>query len=148
MFLGLCLILCSCGSQKKDGTIITRTFLHDCWERFDYLNKEVEITSPVTYNLQMEVTFTDEYEDDHFAITFTIFDADGEPYRAKGYDFKLKDENGAWKSVAADGTHTFVFPINKELTLSDAGNYKFEIDNRMPITPLVGVRQLKLYDIN
>ena len=43
-----------------------------------------------------------------------------------------------------DGDHTFVLPINKSLRISETGTYTFQIENRRPITPLVGVKELTL----
>ena len=63
---------------------------------------------------------------------------------AKGYKFKLKDADDHWNCEKADGCYTFVLPINKALQITEAGQYTFQIENKMPITPLVGVKELTL----
>jgi hypothetical protein len=77
-------------------------------------------------------------------MIFTVFTSDGQPYRSKGYKFNVKDKEGQWNSQLADGCYTFTFPINKNLTITDPGKYCFQIENHMPITPLVGVKELTL----
>ena len=143
IMLGIGLVFSSCTAQKKSNIIIEREFLHDAWERFDYVYSDIEIQSPTTYDLSMDLYFTEEYEYAYFAMDFVVFDANGDPYRARTYNFGLEDENG-WKSEQKGGLYHFSLPINKELLLSDAGSYRMQIENRMPITPVMGVRKLTL----
>ena len=70
--------------------------------------------------------------------------SEGNPYRARAYKFNLKDDEGRWNSEMKDGCYTFELPINKQLQITDAGKYQFKIEQRMPITPLVGVKELTL----
>jgi hypothetical protein len=79
-------------------------------------------------------------------MVFTIFNQDNDPYRCKGYKFNLKDEEGHWNAEQIEGCYTFELPINKNLTISEPGVYRFQIENKMPITPLVGVKELTLID--
>ena len=81
-------------------------------------------------------------------IIFTVFTKEGNPYRSKGYKFSLKDKEGHWNSELKDGCYTFDFPINKQFLITDPGNYRFQIEYRMPITPLVGIKELKLINNN
>lgn len=141
------ILFCSCSrNSSSERAIISRTFLDDSWERFDFVKTEVEIDEETTYDLSLDISFTSTYKFDDFSMVFSIFNANGNPYRSKAYAFNLKDGDGNWKSELADGCYTFNLPINKALTLTDTGKYTFQIEYRMPITPLEGVRELKLYN--
>ena len=142
--------LCNCngGSTEADSIIMSRNFMGDIWERFDFVTKSIEIEKETTYSLSMDISFTETYRYNDFSMVFTVFDAYGNPYRCKAYKFSLKDNDGSWKSEFIDGCYTFKLPINSALTLTDPGKYTFQIESRMPITPLEGVRSLKLYNNN
>jgi gliding motility-associated lipoprotein GldH len=112
------------------------------------LRNEIEIKEETTFDLSMQVSFTDEYAYDYFSMVFTVFTKEGVPYRSKGYKFNLKDAEGHWNSELKDGCYTFDFPINKQFLIADPGNYRFQIEYRMPITPLVGIKELTLTDNN
>ena len=141
-----CLILClfGCSQQEKDTTVLHREFFDTMWERFDYVQDSIEIKSEVSYDLSLKIAFTDNYTYNDFSMVFTVFTSDGEPYRSKGYKFNLKDKEGNWNVENKEGCYTFVLPINQDLRIVDAGTYTFQIENRMPITPLVGVKELTL----
>ena len=142
--------LCSCngGSTKADSTIMSRDFMDDIWERFDFVTNDIQIEKETTYDLSMNISFTEAYRYDDFSMVFSVFDTYGNPYRCKAYKFSLKDNDGSWKSELIDGCYTFELPINNALMLTDPGKYTFQIEYRMPITPLEGVRSLKLYNNN
>ena len=73
-----------------------------------------------------------------------VFTEEGERYRGKEYVTKLKDEDGQWSAELVDGCYTFNVPINKNLQISDPGTYSFHLEQKMPITPIVGVKELVL----
>ena len=140
-------VLCLAGCQNSETKpeLVSRSFYDTIWERFDYVSDKVTITEPTTFNLTMSISFTDDYPYNNFSMVFTVFDANDNPYRSKGYQFKLKDAEGQWNvQKTDDGCYTFELPINKSLQITEAGTYRFQIENRMPTTPLVGVKQLTL----
>lgn len=140
-----CLIgLNACHSRKVDPTLLSRDFLSTGWERFDYITKNVEIQQPTTYNLTMKASFDASYPFDYFSVAFTVFDTEDHPLRSKNYKFSLKDYEGVWKSELIDDLYTFTFPINSEMSLNEPGEYIFQLENRMPITPLVGIRHISI----
>lgn len=144
--LALALLLCllSCGQQANNKELLQRSFHETIWERFDYVTNEVNITKPTTYDLSMRISFTDDYPYNDISMVFTVFDEKDNPYRAKGYKFSLKDEEGHWNVEKVDGCYTFTLPINKHLTISDPGKYKFRMEQKMPITPVIGVKEMTL----
>lgn len=121
-----------------------RSFYNTVWERFDFVSTEVEVTEPTTFNLSLRISFTDDYPYDHIDLVFAVLTKEGDRYRGKGYKPKLKDADGNWSSELKDGCYTFTLPINKELLINDPGTYRFQIEQKMPITPLVGVKELTL----
>lgn len=146
--LTLCLCLLGCGHLSKDKVILQRSFYNTLWERFDYVNNDIEIMASTTYDLSMRISFTDDYPYNDFSMIFTVFDDKGNPYRSKAYKFNLKDEEGHWNIEKKDDCYTFTLPINKQLTISDPGKYQFRIEQKQPITPLVGVKELVLMNDN
>lgn len=138
------LTLFGCSRQGKDTQVLHREFYNTMWERFDYVFADVEVKEPTTFDLSLSISFTDDYVGDYFEMVFTVLDANGDRYRAKGYKFNLKDADGQWKSQLTDGRYPFEFPINKELRINEEGTYRFQIEYRMPKTPIVGVKELTL----
>ena len=146
--LMLTLFLTGCNRQEKNSELIQRSFFNTTWERFDYLRNDIEIKEETTFDLNMQVSFTEDYPYDYFSMVFTVFTKEGDPYRSKGYKFNLKDAEGHWNSEMVDGCYTYDFPINKQFLITDPGTYRFQIENRMPITPLVGIKELTLINNN
>lgn len=148
--LYLCLIgwvgFSACNSNRSENMLILRTFPTLYWERFDYIEKNIEVKKPATYDLTLNATFAPEYPFDYFEICFTVFDEERHPMRGKNYRFSIKDRNGDWKSELTENGYCFTFPINSELMLNEPGKYIFQIENRMPITPLLGIKELSLVD--
>ena len=141
----VCLIgLFSCSSGKKGDVLLTRSFPTSSWERFDFIKNDIEIKKPVTYNLVMAASFEPTYSSYVISVVFTVFDADERPFRTKSYKFRLKDGFGNWNSELVDGYYRFTFPINSELTINEPGTYRFQLENRMPITPLTGIHDIAI----
>lgn len=139
----------ACNHKKEDSkTIIHRDFYQTVWERFDYVRNTIDIEEETTFDLSMDISFTNDYPYNDFAMVFTVFDSYDNPYRSKAYKFNLKDSEGNWKSQLKDGCYTFNLPINKALQIIEPGSYRFQIEYRMPITPIVGVKQLTLVNNN
>lgn len=142
--IALSLCLCGCIQKQANKEILHRDFFNTVWERFDYVTNEVEIKEATSYNLSMRISFTDDYPYEDFSMIFTVFDDKENPYRSKAYRFTLKDSEGNWNVEKVNDCYTFTLPINKQLSIVDPGKYKFQIEQKQPITPLVGVKQLIL----
>ena len=138
------LFLFGCSQKESNNIVLHREFYETLWERFDYVQDNIEVKAETSYDLSLKITFTDDYPYNDFSMIFTVFSSDGEPYRSKGYKFNVKDDEGQWNVESVDGCHTFVLPINKDMRITEAGTYTFQIENHMPITPLVGVKELTL----
>lgn len=144
--IAFCFLLCGCRHQERNEDLLHRDFYETLWERFDYVYNDIEIKEATTFDLGLRISFTEKYIYDDISLVFSIFDANGTPYRSKGYQFTLKDSDGQWKSQLLDGCYTFDLPINKSLQITDSGTYRFQIEYRMAKTPIVGVKALTLYN--
>ena len=138
------LFLFGCSRQESDKTVLHREFFETIWERFDYVQDKIEVKTETSYDLSLKIAFTDDYPYNDFSMIFTVFSSDGEPYRSKSYKFNVKDDEGQWNVDKKGDCYTFVLPINKDMRISEPGVYTFQIENHMPITPLVGVKELTL----
>ena len=141
----MCFALLACQRHGDDTALLHRSFYNETWERFDFVTNDIVIKEETCYDLSMEISFTDAYPYDDFSMVFSVFDAEGTPYRSRGYKFKIKDAEGNWNAQKADGCYTFELPINKEFLISEPGTYRFQIEYRMPKTPMVGVKELSLF---
>lgn len=148
LIIGVILIgLSSCNSNKKGNVLLSRSFPTYSWERFDFIKTEMDLKKPVTYNLVLNVALDPSYPNNYLSLVFTIFDESDNPFRTKGYKFNLKEKDGSWKSTLTDGCYHFSFPINSELTINQPGKYTFQLENRMPITPLSGIHYIEIINI-
>lgn len=145
LIIGMILLgLSACNTSKNNNVLLSRTFPTSNWERFDFVKSEIDLEKPVTYNLVLNATFDPSYTPSYLSLVFTIFDDHDNPYRTKGYKFNLKEKDGSWKSTLTDGGYRFSFPINSELTIYEPGKYTFQLENRMPITPLSGINSVEI----
>lgn len=134
----------ACHTNKDGKVMLSRAFPTSSWERFDFVERIVELEKPTTYNLSLTATFSPVYPYDYFSMAFSVLDEEAHPLRSKNYRFSLKDRDGLWKSELTDGVYRFTFPINSELTLNEPGTYTFQIENLMSITPLTGINEIVL----
>ena len=148
----LLLILLSSCAKRQDNLIIYKEFTNSEWQRFEYLEGDIEITkTPAKYDLVMEIVVSDKYPSDYvhqqkdgsFLFNMTIYNSDG-IYRSKDYRFALKDKDGFWNAEKKDGYYTFQLPVINEMTFTDKSKYKFKIENKYPKDPLYGIKSLEL----
>lgn len=148
LIIGVVLMgLSSCNFNKKGDALLSRTFPTSSWERFDFVKADIEVKKPVTYNLVLNVALYPSYTYDYLSVVFTVFDSSDQPFRTKGYKFNLKEKDGSWKSTLQDDCYHFSFPINNELSVNEPGIYKFQLESRMPITPLVGIKSIEIINV-
>ena len=146
LFLGVIFLigLSSCGPNNAGKVLLSRSFPTTSWERFDFVNANIEVKKATTYDLVLEASFDTTYSYDYLSVVFTIFDAYENPFRTKAYQFRLKENDGSWKSTLVDGCYHFSFPINNEISINEPGGYNFQLENRMPITPLYGIKDISI----
>lgn len=146
LFLGLSIVLglSCCGTSNDNKVLLYRNFPSNSWERFDFVKGDIEVKKATTYDLALKVSFAPTYAYNNISVVFTIFDSYNNPFRTKAYSFLLKEKDGSWKSTLVDGCYHFSFPINNELTINEPGVYRFQLENRMPITPLTGITEISI----
>lgn len=146
LFFGLSILLglSSCSTSSDSKVLLYRNFPSNSWERFDFVKGDIEIKKATTYDLALKVSFDTTYAYNDFSVVFTVFDSYNNPFRTKAYSFHLKEKDGSWKSTLVDGRYHFSFPINTELTINEPGVYSFQLENRMPITPLIGISDISI----
>ena len=146
LFLGIVFAIgfCSCSTGSGSKTLLYRAFPTMSWERFDFIKENIEIKKATTYDLALAVSFDSTYVYDDLSVVFTVFDSYDNPLRTKAYQFRLKEKDGSWKSTFVDGCYRFTFPINSELTINEPGVYCFQLESRMPITPLYGIKEISV----
>jgi gliding motility-associated lipoprotein GldH len=137
-------VLSSCSNDSKNKALLVRSFPTLSWERFDFVENKIDIQKPSTYNLVLDVSFDPSYTYNYFSVVFSVFDSEDNLLRSRNYKFRLKENDGSWKSSLIDGIYHFSFPINSELTINEPGTYLFQIENRMPITPLYGIKEISI----
>lgn len=137
-------VFSSCTTDGKNKTLLVRSFPTLSWERFDFVEDKIDIQKPTIYNLTLNASFDPSYTYDYFSVAFSVFDNEGNLFRSRNYKFRLKEKDGAWKSTLTDGAYHFIFPINSELTINEPGSYLFQLENRMPITPLDGIKEISI----
>lgn len=136
--------LSSCSTGNKNKALLVRSFPTLSWERFDFVENKIDFKKPDTYNLVLNASFDPSYTYKYFSVVFSVFDEQGNPFRSRSYKFRLKENDGSWKSTLQDGYYHFSFPINSELTINEPGTYLFQLENRMPITPLHGIKEISI----
>ena len=146
LFLGIIFLagICSCSTGSGSKTLLHRSFPTMSWERFDIVKSDIVIKKATTYDLTLDVLFDSSYTYNDLSVVFTVFDSYDNPLRTKAYQFRLKDKGGSWKSTFVDGGYHFSFPINSELTINEPGVYSFQLESRMPITPLYGIKEISI----
>lgn len=149
-------VFLSCGSrEKQSNTIISKTFVDEQWGRFDYLVSSFKVVEPeYRCDLVLDMTVTDDFpnmyrhsDDDSFEINMTITAPDGSK-RSRNYSFRLKDDDGIWKSVKIGDVYPFELPLISDFVFFEQGEYLFKVENKYTRDPLQGIRTLKINCVN
>ena len=156
LLLVLLISLASCSNRNND-IVIHKDFENEEWSRFDYLSGTFDVKkAPAKYDVIMEVTVTDVfpnvYESHHdgsaLSFNLTIHNPEGNGSRSRDYNFKLKDNDGNWKSERVNGYYHFKLPIIGEMTFTEEGSYTFKLENKYHKDPLYGIKDITIRCIN
>ena len=140
-------------SEKQGSSVISREFQGEIWGRFDYLEADYNVVkAPMTADVVMDIEVTDVYPNIYpyhekdgglFVIVLCIDGPDGSR-RAREYKFRLKDEEGNFKSEKVDGYYHFELPLINEMSFNEKGDYHFMIENKYTKDPLYGIKSLNI----
>ena len=146
------LMFVSCG-KKQTGDVLSRSFKAEQWGRFDFLEADFEVVkAPMTADLVLDIEVSDAFpnnypyhvnDDGMLTIVLSINGPDGSR-RAREFNFKLKDNEGNFKSQNTDGYYHYSLPLINEMRFSEVGKYHFKIENKYPIDPLCGIKSLSV----
>ena len=79
----LFLAFCGCRQQAEKNVLLQRSFYNNNWERFDFVKNTIDVKEKTSYDLNLRISFTEDYPYNDFSMIFTVFDAYADPYRAK-----------------------------------------------------------------
>ena len=113
------------------------------WKRFDFQVFEVSsLEQDVSYDVEFKFRHLPEYPSKKFFFTLSVIQPDGN-YRAQEYTMWLK-KSGKWKSNCMGDYCDFSYTVKRHFQINQAGTYKFEFENRMPVNPLLGMIEVGL----
>ncbi len=151
-FIVVAAALLSCGNrEKQSNTVISKTFIDEQWGRFDYLVSSFNVVEPgYKCDLVLDMTVTDDFpnryrhsDDDYFEVNMTITAPDGSK-RSRNYRFRLRDDDGIWKSAKIGDVYPFELPLISDFVFSEKGEYIFKVENKYTRDPLQGIRTLTI----
>jgi len=146
IIIALCFASCS---DSQNYVVLSKDFDGEKWGRFDFVVADFDVLKPMTVDLVMEVTLSDDFpnvypfykNDGDFPFCMDIEFPDGN-YRAKEYRYSLKDKDGNWKSEKTDGYYHFSMSLINELNIKESGVCKFKIENKYSKDPLYGIKNM------
>lgn len=155
ILIGLIMIalgIVSC-TKEQNANVLSCEFDGEMWHRFDYLTASYNVVkAPMNADLVLEVEVSDVFpnvypyhEDDNGVLTINMMISypDG-GRRSRDYSFKLKDNDGNFKSEKVDGYYRYELPLINEMCFNESGNYEFKIENKYSKDPLYGIKSLKI----
>jgi gliding motility-associated lipoprotein GldH len=142
LFAILSAMLTSCSKNKvfeKYTTLENYKWKRDHLIRFDVDIKDVK----TNYDVTLALRHTTYYPFANIKVNVTITYPGGD-IRTKDYNIFVRDTDGSFKGKGAGDLWDITFPVFTDITFPDAGSYKFEIQNVMPIMELPDVMDVGL----
>lgn len=155
ILIGLIMIMLgfvSC-SKEQNADVLSREFEGEIWHRFDILTASYNVVkAPMTADVVLDVEVSDVYpnsyqyqdeENNFLSIAMTISGPDGSR-RTREYHYRLRDDEGNFKSEKVDGYYHYSLPMINEMSFNERGEYVFKIENKYSKEPLCGIKSLKI----
>lgn len=142
MFAILSALLISCSKNKvfeKYTSIENHKWKRDNLIRFDVDIKDVKTNYDVTLALRHSTYYSFANIRVNVTITFPAGDI-----RTKDYNILIRDTDGSFKGDGAGDLWDITYPVFTDITLPDAGIYKFEVQNVMPLMELPDIMDVGL----
>jgi gliding motility-associated lipoprotein GldH len=114
------------------------------WKRDNLIRFDVDIKDIKTnYDVTLAIRHTTYYAFANIKVNVTLTFPSGET-RAKYYNIFLRDTDGSFKGEGAGDLWDITYPVFNDITFSEAGTYKFEVQNVMPIVELPDIMDVGL----
>jgi gliding motility-associated lipoprotein GldH len=142
IFATLFALLASCSKNKifeKYTSIENYKWKRDNLIRFDVDIKDVKTNYDVTLALRHSTYYSFANIRVNVTITFPAGDI-----RTKDYNILIRDTDGSFKGDGAGDLWDITYPVFTDMTLPDAGIYKFEVQNVMPLMELPDIMDVGL----
>lgn len=138
-------------SDTQNYLVLSQDFEGEKWSRFDVITAEYNVVRPMTVDVFMELTLSDDFpnvypfykNDGDMPFCMYLEFPDGN-HRVKDYKYSLKDKSGNWKSEKIDGYYHFDISLMSELNISESGICKFVIENKYSKDPLYGIKNMTI----
>ncbi len=114
---------------------------NNTWNRFKSLKFNAKIEKAGNYDIFVAIRHANYYEYKNLNIDFAMYSTTGED-RIKPLQLMLRDEENNFVGKGAGDIWDFSFPVFENIALDDSANYRFEIDNVMPIYELPGIMEV------
>jgi hypothetical protein len=118
-------------------------FTNDEWKNFEKVKYQAVIQHTGDYDVSIRVYFTDEMQQEFFAMNLQMITPFGEE-RALDKSIKVLEKGAFRAEKNKDGYYELLIPFFKEVDFKDAGLYEFEAHNNMPSYKIIGIHELEL----
>jgi gliding motility-associated lipoprotein GldH len=114
------------------------------WKRDKLITFDVDIKNTNSnYDVILALRHTTYYAFANIKVNVTITFPSGE-MRTRDYNIFLRDADGSFKGDGAGDLWDITYPVFDDITFPDVGNYKFEVQNVMPIVELPDIMDVGL----
>jgi gliding motility-associated lipoprotein GldH len=114
------------------------------WKRDNLIQFDVDIKDVKSnYDITLALRHTTYYAFANIKVNVTITFPGGE-MRTKDYNIFVCDTDGSFKGDGAGDLWDITYPVFNDITFPDAGVYKFEVQNVMPIMELPDIMDVGL----
>lgn len=131
-FIVVCLAFLLAACSQAPEYRAAHTFETQSWNRFQYVNLEMDITNvEADYDVILCFRFDADFPFEHLYVN-SIMTTPGGTERIRDFKVKLKDLNGQFMGHLADGVYEYSFPVYKQMRFTEIGSCKFELERLNP----------------
>lgn len=114
------------------------------WKRDKLVTFDVDIKDVKTnYDVTLALRHTTYYAFANIRVNVTITYPGGD-IRTKDYNIFVRNTDGSFKGDGAGDLWDITYPVFTDITFSETGIYKFEVQNVMPLTELPDIMDVGL----
>jgi gliding motility-associated lipoprotein GldH len=114
------------------------------WKRDNLIRFDVDIKDAKTnYDVTLALRHTTYYPFANIKVNVTVTFPGGE-MRTRDYNIFVRNTDGSFKGDGAGDLWDLTCPVFTDITFPDAGVYKFEVQNVMPVMELTDIMDVGL----